>query len=350
MKHYLVVDFYNIFFRIVYAINERNLELKSDLVLNSFFIMLKFLGNKLLPDHIVLCAEGHNNWRKEIDGKYKLNRKEKLEGRTPREIKHDEMMLQVLNEFLNFMRDNTNITILQHNNSEADDMIARFCALHPNDKITICSVDNDFIQLVNNNISLYNGTHHVLITTEGVIDLEDKQLRQRGATIDSKGKLTIKKTYLTEGEELRPDWRDYALFCKCVRGDTSDNIFPAFPRAKAKSTNTKGVHKVGVDEAFEHRKDHGYEWINFMNQTWKDIDGKEHKVEDEYKHNQMLIDFNYIPDEYKREFDDYILSECHHKGKAMIGLKLQTFFNKHELYRLQDHLNTFSSLFSKEYI
>jgi len=349
MRHFLVVDLYNIFFRLVFAIRERNLELKSDLVLNSFFTMLKFLSNKMQPDHIVICAEGKNNWRKKVSEKYKLNRKEKMETRTPKEVLHDERMLEVLNEFLEFMRENTNVSILQHDGAEADDMIARFCYLHPNDKITICSVDNDFIQLINNKISLYNGTHHVLITTEGVIDLEDKQLRQRGASIDSKGKLTIKKEFLTESSELRDNWIEYALFCKCIRGDTSDNIFPAYPRAKAKSSNIKGVHKVGLDEAFEHRKDHGFEWINFMNQTWKDIDGKEHKVEDEYKKNQLLIDFNYIPDEYKKDFDSYIVSECKHKGVKMIQLRLQGFFTKHQLIRLQDHMSTFTSIFSREY-
>jgi len=43
-----------------------------------------------------------------------------------------------------------------------------------------------------------------------------------------------------------------------------------------------------------------------MNQTWKDIEGKEHKVEDAHKHNQLLINFNYIQDQLKEYLDNYI--------------------------------------------
>lgn len=349
-KHYLLVDLYNIFFRIVYAISEKNIELKSALVLNSIFVMLNYLGKNLLPDHIVICAEGHNNWRKKIDSKYKLNRKEKMDLRTLKEVKHDEAMLAALDEFLEFMKEHTNVTVLQCDEAEADDMIARFCALHPSEKITICSVDNDFIQLVNDNVSLFNGTQHCLITTDGVFDLNDKKGRRKVVALDAKGKLTIKKEYLDGvGTGLPDDWQEYALFCKCVRGDSSDNIFPAYPRVMAKSTLKKGVKKVGLNEAFEHRKDHSYEWINFMNQSWKDINGVEHKVEDEYNHNRLLIDFNYIPDDYKEKFDNYIKNQCVNKNNSMIGLHLQRFFNSHQMIRQLDYLNNFVSWFSTRF-
>jgi len=350
MRKFLLVDLYNIFFRIVYAINERNLEIKSALVLNSIFVMMNYLGKNLEPDHFVICAEGSHNWRKQLDSKYKLNRKEKMDSRTIKEIKHDEMMLETLNEFITFMKEKTNCTVLQCEEAEADDMIARFCALHPNDKITICSVDNDFIQLVNDNISLFNGTQHCLITTEGVFDMNDKKGRRKAVAIDNKGKLTIKKEYLDGvGTGLPDNWQEYALFCKCVRGDSSDNIFPAYPRVMTKSTMKKGVKKVGLNEAFEHRIDHSYEWINFMNQTWKDIDGKEHKVEDEYKHNQKLIDFNYIPEEYKIKFDNYIKEQCVSKHKSLIGMSIKTYFISHEMIRQLDNLTNFVSFFSLGY-
>lgn len=349
-KKFLLIDIYNIFFRIVYAISERNLELKKALVLNSLFVMMNYLGKNLEPNHLVICCEGHNNWRKQLDGKYKANRKEKMNNRTIKEVKHDEEMLKTLEEFLDFMQDFTNVSVLRCEEAEADDLIARFCQLHNSDKIIICSVDNDFIQLINDNVSLFNGTQHCLITTEGVFDLNDKKGRRKAVAIDNKGKLTIKKEYIDGvGTGLQDNWQEYALFCKCVRGDSSDNIFPAYPRVSTKSTIKKGVKKVGLNEAFEHRNDHSYEWINFMNQSWKDIEGKEHKVEDEFKHNQLLIDFNYIPEEYKQKFDTYIKENCGNKNKKMIGIQLQRFFTKHEMIRQLDNVSNFVSWFSGEY-
>lgn len=350
MKKYLLIDIYNIFFRLVYAIQEKNVEVKSALVLNSLFVMMNFLFKSLEPEHLVFCVEGKNNWRKAIDKKYKANRQEKMDKRTKKEIEHDDAMLVVLDEFIEFADQYTNVTVLKCQGAEADDMIARFCYLHPDDKIIICSVDNDFVQLVNDNISLYNGRSHCLITPTGVYDMEDKHQRMKKVVIDNAGKVLIKKEYVEGvGSGLPDNWQEYALFCKCVRGDSSDNIFPAYPRASTKSTLKKGVKKVGVNEAFEHRKDHSYEWINFMNQTWKDIDGVEHKVEDAYKHNQLLIDFNCIPDQLKEYFDNYIQGRCCKKGKKMIGIQLSRFFNKYELFRLQDNINNYTSLFSMEY-
>lgn len=346
-RNFLVIDMYNIFFRLVYAISEKDVELKSSLVLHSFFTMMNYLGKTLNPDHFVICAEGSHNWRKKLNPKYKLNRKEKMDKRTMREVKHDEKMLESLNEFLSFMRDKTNVSVLQCEEAEADDMIARFCKLHPNDKITICSVDNDFIQLINENISLYNGNQKVLITTQGVVDLKNGKYKQ--CSVDAYGKLTIKKSYLGMEDLLAPDWREYALFCKCIRGDSSDNIFPAYPRVKAKSSKTKGVKKVGLNEAFEHRKEQDYEWINFMNQTWVDENGSEHKVEDEYRKNQVLIDFNYIPDEYKEKFDNYIKKELIKPKQSMLRFAIQAFFTKHSMLRQLDYISNFVDYFSRSY-
>lgn len=346
-RKFLLIDMYNIFFRLVYAIQEKDVEMKAALVLNSFFVMMKYLGEKLTPDHIVICSEGSHNWRKKLSPKYKLNRKEKMESRTMKEVVHDEKMLEVLNEFLTFMDNKTNVSVLKCDEAEADDMIARFCALHPTDKITICSVDNDFIQLINENVSLYNGSQKVMITNLGVLDIDKNKFRM--CAVDAKGKLTIKRDYVGAEDPLKPDWIEYALFCKCVRGDSSDNIFPAYPKVRANSSKSKGVKKVGLNEAFEHRVVQDFEWINFMNQTWKDENGNTRKVEDEFKKNQVLIDFNYIPNEYKEKFDSYIKSHLKSKPMGLVGYNLMQFFNLHSMIRQLDYVNNFATLFSKAY-
>jgi len=48
-----------------------------------------------------------------------------------------------------------------------------------------------------------------------------------------------------------------------------------------------------------------------MNQTWKDIEGKEHKVEDAHKHNQLLIIYSRP---IKRIFRQLYKKKCSKKG------------------------------------
>jgi hypothetical protein len=78
-----------------------------------------------------------------------------MDKRTPKEIKHDDMMPKVLNKFIEFVGQYTNVTIFKCQGAEADNMFALFCYLHTKDKI-------------NNNIYLYNGRNHCLISFDGV--------------------------------------------------------------------------------------------------------------------------------------------------------------------------------------
>ena len=56
-----------------------------------------------------------------------------------------------------------------------------------------------------------------------------------------------------------------------MRGDTSDNVLSAFRCSKKGTKN-----KVGLLEAFEDRKNKGFNWNNMMLQRWVDPNGDEH--------------------------------------------------------------------------
>jgi len=60
--------------------------------------------------------------------KYKANRQEKMGKRTLKGIEHDEMMHKVLNKFIEFIDQYTNVTVLKCHGVEVevDDMIACF--------------------------------------------------------------------------------------------------------------------------------------------------------------------------------------------------------------------------------
>ena len=66
-----------------------------------------------------------------------------------------------------------------------------------------------------------------------------------------------------------------------MRGDTSDNVFSAYPSVRKKGTR----NKVGLLEAFADKNTKGYNWNNPMLQRWVDLNGKEHHVLDDYNRN-----------------------------------------------------------------
>ena len=101
-----------------------------------------------------------------------------------------------------------------------------------------------------------------------------------------------------------PEW---LLFEKCMRGDSSDNVFSAYPGVRKKGTK----NKVGLLEAFEDRKSKGYAWNNMMLQRWTDHNGAEHRVLDDYNRNKELIDLTAMPDEIKDRVDLAIIDTTH---------------------------------------
>ena len=54
--------------------------------------------------------------------------------------------------FTTFLREKTNVSVLRDPKAEADDLIARFVHLHPNDTHYIISSDTDYVQLINENV------------------------------------------------------------------------------------------------------------------------------------------------------------------------------------------------------
>jgi hypothetical protein len=109
---------------------------------------------------------------------------------------------------------------------------------------------------------------------------------------DDKGRPIIDKKTQLPKPAPNPEW---LLFEKCMRGDTSDNVFSAYPGVRTKGTSKK----VGLTEAFEDRKSKGFSWNNLMLQRWTDHEGKEHRVLEDYERNRRLIDLSHQPENIK---------------------------------------------------
>jgi 5'-3' exonuclease len=228
-----------------------------------------------------------------------------------------------------FFKEKTNVTVLRHEQAEADDMIARFIHLHPTDIHYIISTDSDYVQLIAENVHQYNGVEGHRISLDGywkdtgkpVIDKKTKEQKQLAGT------------------------PEYLLFLKIIRGDAGDNVFTAYPRAPEKGSK----NRVGIMEAFEDRHKQGFKWNNFMLQKYIDHNDQEVCVRDAYKRNKMLIDLNAQPEDMKQKFDQRIKESVRVTTTPQVGVHFMRFCGKYKLEKLSQNAETFSKWLNAPY-
>jgi 5'-3' exonuclease len=192
----------------------------------------------------------------------------------------------------------------------------------------VVSSDTDFVQLLAPNVKQFNGITDELLTLEGVFDAKGKPVNDK----KTKQPKTIPD----------PAW---LLFEKCMRGDTSDNVFSAYPGVREKGTK----NKVGLREAFADREKRGYSWNNLMLQRWTDHNGAEHRVLDDYERNRTLIDLTAQPDEVKQVVDTAIRTQISHKDVGQVGTHFLKFCGKYELTKLSESAESIGRWLNKTY-
>lgn len=345
-KKYILIDAYNLFFRAMHSISEREIEVAKSYSMQLLFSMLKKACDKFNPDHMVVCCDGKGTWRKKIYPQYKANRVEKLNERTPYEIEKETELKRIFEEdFLPFLKERTNVSVLQLDQAEADDLICGFINLHKDDINIIVSTDNDFVQLINENVFIYNSMEDRLISNTHIIEtIKNKPLKftiKDGKVSVPRDQTKLDDTHYTPMK----DWIEYALFSKCVRGDKSDNIFSAYPGVREKSTKSK----VGLLEVFNDRHTKGYAWNTFMNSKWTDAFGDEHNVGYSFEFNKKLVDLNEIPEYMKESITEHIREKVKTTQIKMVNLHLSSFLEKWNLVNLSNTISSFSGYFSKPY-
>ena len=276
--------------------------------------------------HVVFCLEGRS-WRKDHYPPYKRNRSDARAVRTETEVEEDEVFWETFDNFRDFIDQKTNCTVLRHEQLEADDLIAGWIQAHPNDNHVIVSTDGDFAQLIAPNVKQFNGIQDVTTTHEGYFD--------------DKGKRVLDKKTKEEKPAPNPQW---LLFEKCMRGDSSDNVFSAYPGVRTKGTKKK----VGLQEAFADRESKGYNWNNLMLQRWVDHEGNEHRVLDDYNRNVQLCDLTAQPDDIKDKIKETV-SKATQKEIEQVGLKLIKFCAKWDMQRIADSPESYAEPLNARY-
>ena len=312
MSTYVLVDTANTFFRARHVVRG-DIDTKVGMALHITLNSIKKAWADFDADHVVFCLEGRS-WRKDFYQPYKRNRQETRDAMSTREAEEDKVFWEIFDEFKDFIHTKTNCTMIQHPQLEADDLIAGWIKAHPNDNHVIVSTDGDFAQLIAPNVKQYNGVQNVTITHEGYFD--------------DKGKEVIDKKTKQSKPKPNPAWQ---LFEKCMRGDTSDNVFSAYPGVRKKGTK----NKVGLLEAFEDKDTKGYNWNNLMLQRWVDHEGQEHRVLDDYNRNVTLCDLSAQPDNVK-ELINNTISTVETKNITQVGMRLLKFCAKWDMQRIAD--------------
>jgi 5'-3' exonuclease len=327
MKTYILVDTANTFFRARHVVRgdiSEKVGMSLHVILNSVRKAWKDFDGS----HVIFCLEGRS-WRKDYYAPYKRNRQDARDALSVKDAEEDKVFWETFDDFKNYIHEKTNCTVLQHPQLEADDLIAGWVQSHPDDNHVIISTDGDFAQLIAPNVKQYNGVTGVTTTHEGYFDEKGKRVKD-------------KKT----GEEKAAPNPEWLLFEKCMRGDTSDNVFSAYPGVRTKGTK----NKVGLTEAFEDRNSKGWAWNNMMLQRWTDHEGAEHRVLDDYSRNITLCDLTAQPENIKQVIKDTIQAEIDkEKNISQVGIRLIKFCATYDLVKVSEQAQSYSDPLNARY-
>lgn len=326
---YALIDTANTFFRARHVASRNSTpDEKVGMALHLTLASVNQAVRRYGIDHAVFCLEGRS-FRKDLYEPYKKNRVVDTQSQTEDEVEENKMFWDTYAKFTEYLTTKTNCSVLRHENAEADDMIARFIHLHPNDTHYIISTDSDYVQLIAPNVLQYNGVTNELITLEGYFKDTGKPV------LDKK----TKEPKLLEGSP------EYLLFKKIIRGDSGDNVFTAYPGVREKGSK----NKVGIMEAFEDRDKQGFNWNNFMLQKWVDHNGVEQRVRDCYDRNKTLIDLKAQPQEIKDKVDQRIRESVRVTTTPQVGVHFMKFCGKYELTKISENAEAYAKWLNAPY-
>jgi 5'-3' exonuclease len=325
---YILVDTANTFFRARHVING-DADIKLGMAFHITLNSIKKAWQDFNGSHVVFCLEGRS-WRKDYYAPYKRNRSDARAAHNEKEQEEERVFWEAFDKFKEFVTEKTNCTVMQHPRLEADDLIAGWIQNHPDDNHVIISTDTDFVQLIAPNVKQYNGVSETTITHLGYFDKKNKPV------IDKK----------TKAEKPAPD-PQWLLFEKCMRGDTSDNVFSAYPGVREKGTK----NKVGLREAFGDRNSKGFNWNNLMLQRWTDHEGKEHRVREDYDRNRQLIDLTAQPEDIRAIINESInQAVTADKNVGQVGVKLMKFCGLYDLKKISDQAQGYAEPLNARYV
>lgn len=241
----LLVDFNNLLFRTLHA---RDVNIHSQvpqftlwryMVYDSIYQSMIHIGN---VSEVILAIDDKRSWRRSYFPRYKEDRKKQRE----RTGLNWDFIFKVVNKYVSDMKHHMPFKVLKIRSAEADDTIA-IIAMETKKRCVISSNDEDFLQLSSDRVLIWNPSKRTYISCDDT------------------------EKFLTE---------------KFLTGQKKDNIFNVkTPVYWGKTDETYGKRKpplgpVGAKKIMDQGVD---QWL------------KKNDLEDHFHRNQVLIDFNRIP-------------------------------------------------------
>ena len=336
MVCYAVIDLSNLFYRSRFGARG-DAEMKVAMALQILFRTLRKIHRELAVDHMVFAAD-QGSWRYSVYPNYKSRRRREQFNAAPAEKDENRLFSDALASLIAFLRDGTRCTVLCSDSIEGDDFVAGWIGRHPDDSHIIVSGDSDFVQLLAPNVRIYDAINQRIIDIWQIVDGEQRKLQ---FSVDPKnGKIKVgdpAPDFVAED-----DWWHKALFVKIVRGDLTNSIFSAFPKVRYDGK------KTGISAAWEDRRSQGYDWNNFMFQTWDRLVGtakdgtvltESVRVIDAFRLNETLIDLYKQPDWIKSQMNVVIDQAIACDLPKQIGVYFLRFCQKYDLPSLAKEAN-----------
>ena len=334
---FAIIDINNLVHRSKHVIqNYDSFDECVGLVLTIVFNSIKKTYDRFGAEHCVACFDSYS-WRKGLYEGYKANREKDFNNLSPQKIEEHQIIKTVLNDLRYFLKDFTNVTVLDAESIEADDFVARWVQLHDDEVFNhvIISGDGDFKQLVTNNVELFNPlTPNKLYTLEGIFIFDGKKAG-KGLTVQKHGQTwkVQMNNKTSKPETFEPQWE---LFKKCIRGDSSDNIKSAFPR----------VRETRMRKAWEDKG--GLEWNNFINEMWGPEDARQ-SVRKRYDMNRKLVDLTQQPEHIISIMDNAMFEALKKERKQMVGTYFTKFCSRYRLNNLLNQADSVVRILSSPY-
>lgn len=302
---YLVFDISSVLYRTFYAQKTEDDITIAGMASHTALTTLNKYYKEYQPSKGVVMAFDRPSWRKQYmssalavsDKPYKGTRRKDL---SPSQQAKYDLFKKHLAELELLIAEHTTIVTLANEGLEADDCIAGFVRLHPDNEIVIISSDSDLLQLV----------------------------RHRNCVVVSPA--TGKPQSLAKFEEDP----DYYTFHKCIRGDTADNIQSALP----------GVRSTEIRKAYLDP----FARVALMKQTWTDQNGKEFLVEDLFEENMLLIHLDQQPAPILEKINNTVYNAVS-LDKKFSMFHIMKFIGKYELNKIKDNLDQYVPMLSKNH-
>lgn len=163
MKKILLIDGFNFIFRAYYS--HQSLKTSDNIATGALYgftsMMLKILSSKKFDYIAVVCDSGEKNFRHQIYPEYKSNRPS-----VPSELIQQLLLIENATKALS-------VPIIKHTGFEADDIIATLSEISVKNGIDveIISSDKDLMQIVNENIKMYDPMKELIF---GPKEVEEK--------------------------------------------------------------------------------------------------------------------------------------------------------------------------------